>query len=489
MFADLGLVRVENSVLMTRRTFLTATAAAVASAQKTRRPNIVLILVDDYGWRDTGVNGSKFYETPNIDRLAREGMVFTDGYSASPVCSPTRAAIMTGKFPARLHLNSHLQGASNRFHHTKVIQPSARLALPLEEVTIAELLREQGYRTACIGKWHLGTKGFLPSDQGFDVALAGDEAGSTNNFFYPAWLKKVPLDGKPGDYLTDRLTTLAVEFIESNRERPFFLYLPHFAVHTPIEGKPEKVKKYDAKARPEDPQNYGEYAAMVESVDESVGRVMDALQQAGVAENTLVLFSSDNGGVTSREWKGRPVTSNLPLRVGKGHIYEGGIRVPTVARWPGVTKPGSRSAEPVVSYDYAPTIAEAAGVPRAKWPAMDGRSFVGALRGRAGGSRDLFWHYPHYSPQLGRPAAAIRNGDDKLILFFEESRVELYNLREDIGETKDLAGAQPAKAAAMRRRLEAWLRATGAQIPTTNPQYDPAREFAVGEPMGPVTLK
>ncbi len=474
---------------MTRRAFLATAAATVAAAQKTRRPNIVLILIDDYGWRDTGFNGSRFYETPHIDRLAREGMVFTDGYSASPVCSPTRAAIMTGKFPARLHLTSHLQGASNRYHHTKVIQPSARLALPLEEVTIAEMLRDQGYRTACIGKWHLGTQGFLPSDQGFDVSLAGDEAGSTNNFFYPAWLKKVTLEGKPGEYLTDRLTTLAVDFIESNRERPFFLYLPHFAVHTPIEGKPEKVKKYDAKARAEDPQNYGEYAAMIESVDESVGRVLAALEKAGVAENTLVLFSADNGGVTSLEWKGRPVTSNLPLRLGKGHVYEGGIRVPTVVRWPRVTKPGSRSAEPVVSYDYAATLAEAAGVPREKLPRMDGRSFVGALRGRAGKVRDLFWHYPHYSPQKGRPAAAMRNGDDKLILFFEEGRMELYDLKNDIGETKDLAGVEVAKAAAMRKRLEAWLRETGAQIPAKNPQYDPAREFAVGEPMGPVTAK
>lgn len=474
---------------MTRRTFLAAVATVAAVAQKSRRPNIVLILIDDYGWRDTGFNGSKFYETPNIDRLAREGMVFTDGYSASAVCSPTRAAIMTGKFPARLHVTSHLQGASNRYHHTKVIQPSARLELPLEEVTIAELLRGEGYRTACIGKWHLGTKGFLPSDQGFDLALAGDEAGSTNNFFYPAWLKKVTLAGKPGDYLTDRLTTLAVEFIQSNKDREFFLYLPHFAVHTPIEGKSEKVKKYDAKTRPDEPQNYGEYAAMIESVDESVGRILEALRETGVAENTFVLFSSDNGGVTSREWKGRPVTSNLPLRVGKGHLYEGGIRVPTVVRWPGVTRPGSLCAEPVVSYDYAPTIAEVAGVAKGKLPTMDGRSFKTLLRGRRSGPRDVFWHYPHYSPQLGRPAAAIRNGDDKLILFFEGGKVELYNLKKDIGESKDLAAELPAKAAAMRKRLEEWLVRTGAQIPTKNPSYDPAREFELGEPMGPVTAK
>lgn len=474
---------------MTRRSFLSSLPAVSAAAQRKRRPNIVVILIDDYGWRDTGFNGSKFYETPNIDRLAREGMVFTNGYSASAVCSPTRAAIMTGKAPTRLHLTSHLQGASNRFHHTKVIQPITRLALPLDEVTIAELLRAEGYRTGCVGKWHLGAQGFLPSDQGFDVSLGGDEAGSTNNFFYPEWRKKVNLDGKPGDYLTGRLTTLAADFIRENKTREFFLYLPHFAVHTPIEGKPDKVKKYDAKSNPNDPQNFGEYAAMIESVDESVGQIMKTLEETGVADNTLILFSADNGGVTSREWKNRPVTSNLPLRSGKGHLYEGGIRVPTVVRWPGVVKRGSTSSDPVVSYDYAPTIAEAAGIPMQKLPAMDGRRFTSLLRGRAGKARDLFWHYPHYSPQKGRPAAAIRNGDDKLILFFEDNHAELYNLKTDIGETTDLAQSQPAKAAAMRKRLEAWLKETNAQIPAQNPNYDVAREFEVGAPIGPLTAK
>ena len=478
-----------SGATLTRRGFLAAACTGALTAAETRPPNIVLILIDDYGWRDTGYNGSKYYETPNIDRLAREGMTFTDGYSASAVCSPTRAAIMTGKYPARLHLTSHLQGASNRFHFTKVLQPSTRLALPLEEVTIAEVLRERGYRTACIGKWHLGAKGFQPAEQGFDVAYAGDEAGSTNDFFYPTWLKKVTLEGRNGDYLTDRLTELAAGFIRENKDRPFFLYLPHFAVHTPIQGKPEKVKKYDAKSRAEDPQNYGEYAAMIESVDESVGRILDTLREGGVEKNTLVLFSSDNGGVTSLEWKGRPVTSNLPLRLGKGHVYEGGIRVPTLVRWPGVTRAGSVCHEPVVSFDYAATIAEAAGVATAKLPVMDGRSFLPQLRGKKGSVRDLFWHYPHYSPQKGRPAAAIRNGDDKLILFFEDSRVELYNLKSDIGETTDLALKEPAKASALRRRLEAWLAQTGAQIPAKNAAHDPAREFEVGAPMGPLTAK
>lgn len=475
---------------ISRRQFL-AVAGAGAAAAPTPPPNIVFILIDDYGWTDTSFNGSKFYETPNIDRLAQSGMVFTNGYSASPVCSPTRAALMTGKYPARLHLTSHLQGASNRFHFTKVLQPDTRLALPLEEVTIAELLRRRGYRTACIGKWHLGTKGFLPADQGFDVSIAGDEAGSTNDFFFPAWKKKIPLDdAQPGDYLTDRLTDLAVQFVRDNASRPFFLYLPHFAVHTPIQGKPDKVRKYDAKARADDPQNYGEYAAMIESMDESVGRVMAALEQSGVAGNTMVVFTADNGGVTSLEWKKRPVTSNLPLRQGKGHLYEGGIRVPTIVRLPGVTKPGSRCDAPVVTYDYAPTLAQVAGVAARDTAGMDGRSILPLLKGgRERRPREHFWHYPHYSPQLGRPSAAMRRGDDKLILFFEDQRVELYDLAKDIGEKQDLAAVQPAKAAEMRRRLEQWLRETRAQIPQVNPRHDPAREREVGPAHGPTTAK
>jgi arylsulfatase A-like enzyme len=474
---------------LSRREFLCTLAAAPLAAQG-RPPNVVLILIDDFGWTDTGYNGSTFYETPHIDRLARGGMIFTNGYSASPVCSPTRAAIMTGKYPARLHLTAHLQGASNRFHFTKVLQPNTRLELPLGETTIAELLRQRGYRTASIGKWHLGKTGFLPSDQGFDVSLAGDEAGSTNDFFYPDWKKKIPLDGKDGDYLTDRLTELAADFIRTSKDRPFFLYLPHFAVHTPIQGKPGKVRRYDAKSRPGDRHNYGEYAAMLESVDESVGRILDALREHGVEDNTLIIFSGDNGGVTSLEWKDRPITSNLPLRSGKGHLYEGGIRVPTIVRLPGVTKAGSTCDEPIVSYDYAPTIAQVAGVPATDTKQMDGRSFLPLLRGTASmGRTENFWHYPHYSPQRGRPSAAIRRGDDKLILFFEDNRVELYNLKDDVGESKNLAPAQPAKAADLRRRLESWLRETDAQLPKPNPNYDQAREREAGSPSGPVTAK
>ena len=473
--------------MLSRRAFVAGLAPAFARGASRRPPNLVLIVTDDLGWRDTGYNGSRFYETPHVDRLARGGMEFSNGYSASPVCSPTRAAIMTGKYPARLGLTSHLQGA-HRLHYSKVIPPPVRLQLPLEEVTIAELLKGAGYRTAAIGKWHLGGEGFLPGAQGFDVAVGGDTAGSTNSFFYPEWKKKIPLNGaREGEYLTDRLTDLAVQFIRQSANQPFFLYLPHYAVHVPIEAKPELIPHYEKKVRADDPQNYPTYAAMLQSVDESVGRVLDTLDQLKLAENTLVVFTSDNGGVSSREWRNRPITSNLPLRAGKGHLYEGGIRVPLVVRWPGVTKTGTVCDEPVLSVDFAPTLAEAAGVRGAPVPRMDGMSLLPLLRGSKRLNRErIYWHYPHYSPQLGRPSAAVREGDWKLLRFFEDGHEELYNLRRDVGEQQDLSARESATAQRLSAHLTAWLKQTGARLPTPNPKYDPAREREPGPPMGPV---
>lgn len=468
---------------MTRRTILSY--SSLLAAQPRKRPNVVFILIDDLGWTDTSYNGSRFYETVHLDRFAASAMKFTNGYAAHPVCSPTRAAIMTGKYPARLRLTSHLQGA-HRMPYSKVLPPPVRLQLPLEERTIAEALRDEGYRTACIGKWHLGPDGFLPSQQGFDVTLGGDTAGSTSSFFYPKWKSKIPLEGTEGDYLTDRLTTLAVDFLRENHSRPFFLYLAHFAVHTPIEGKPDLIRKYDAKADSQNPQNYGEYAAMVESMDQSVGRVLAALDELKLSDNTIVIFTSDNGGVASREWKNRPVTSNLPLRSGKGHVYEGGIRVPLLIRYPGVTRAGSTCDHPIYSIDFAPTLAEATG---ARMPPADGQSVLPLLKGGKLDRDTLYWHYPHYSPQLGRPAAAIREGHWKLILFFEEMRVELYDLKNDLGEQKDLALQQPARAQQLRRKLENWLAETRAQLPHENPNYDSRREKETGPPMGPIPSK
>ncbi|MBI4875993.1 MAG: sulfatase [Acidobacteria bacterium] len=476
--------------MLTRRGFLAGAAPAVLRGTRRRPPNIVFVLIDDMGWRDVGYNGSRFYETPHIDRLAGDGMRFTNGYASAPVCSPTRAALMTGKHPARLGLTRHLQGA-HRFHYSRVIPPPSRLELPLEEVTLAEMLHTAGYRSAAIGKWHLGDTGFLASDQGFDVGVGGDTAGSTNSFFYPEWKKKIPLEGaRDGEYLTDRLTGLSLEFMRESAGKPFFLYLPHFAVHVPIQAKAEYIPRYEKKVRAGDPQNYPTYAAMVQSVDESVGRVRGLLDELKLAGDTIVVFTSDNGGVSSREWQNRPVTSNLPLRAGKGHLYEGGIRVPTVVHYPGVTRAGSVCEEPVSTIDFAPTLTGAVGLGAKALPRMDGLDLRPLLEGKPRLERDrLYWHFPHYSPQLGLPSAAVRERDWKLIRFFEDGREELFNLRDDLGETRDLARQQSDVRQRLSAQLTAWLKETGALLPVQNSNYDPAREREAGAPMGPVPPK
>ena len=332
--------------MISRRMFLAGLAPAALRSAAPKPLNIVFILADDLGWRDTGCNGSRFYETPNIDRLARQGMRFTAAYSGSPVCSPTRAAIMTGKYPARLHLTSHLQGA-HRLPYSQVIAPLSRLQLPLEEVTIAELLKGAGYRTAQIGKWHLGGEGFLAGAQGFDVAVGGDTAGSTNSFFYPQWKQKIPLEGaREGEYLTDRLTDLAVDFIRQPSPQPFFLYLAHYAVHVPIEAKPELIPHFEKKVRADDPQNFPTYAAMLQSVDESVGRVLETLDRLGVAGSTLVIFTSDNGGVSSREWKAAP----SPRTCRCARVKATSTRAAYACRW-WCAGPASRNRE-----QYAPSL-------------------------------------------------------------------------------------------------------------------------------------
>lgn len=461
--------------MLTRRAFLPSAAASLLAAQS-RPLNFVFILIDDYGWRDTGYNGSRYYETPHIDALARSGMTFTNGYAAAPVCSPTRAALMTGKWPARLHLTAHLQGHANTPPHAKLRAPVTRKELPLSEVTIAEILKRKGYATASVGKWHLGDPGFLPTDQGFDVNIGGTWDGSPKSFFYPGWEgKPARLQGRDGEYLTDLLTDRACEWLKQQKANPFFLYLPHYAVHVPIEAKKELIARFDRK-QPAGGQNFADYAAMIYSVDESVGRIVRTLEEMGVAENTAIIFTADNGGVSSREWKQRQITSNAPLRLGKGHLYEGGIRVPTLVRWPGVTKPGSVSHDPVYTCDYYATIAEMAGAPLDASHRPDGASLVPALRGRRMSERSLYWHYPHYSPQLGRPSSALRRGEWKLIEHLETGRAELYNLKTDIGERTNLAAAESKRRDAMLGELQAWRKQVNAQMPAANPDYDPARE-------------
>jgi arylsulfatase A len=443
------------------------------------RLNIVLFLIDDLGWRDIGANGSTYYQTPHIDRLAREGVRFTDAYAACAVCSPTRAAVLTGKYPARLLLTDWLP--SGRWHPKAKLQ-SGRFVrgLPLEEVTLAEALREAGYRTASIGKWHLGSEPFsLPEHHGFDVNIAGNAHGAPGDFFFPyAGNWSIPTtelrarwnvfaDGKPGEYLTDRLTDEAEKFIRENRAKPFFLYFPHYAVHTPLQAKPDMVAKYEQVPAAQQ-QGKPVYAAMVESMDESVGRVMATLRELGLEQNTLVIFTSDNGGFYN-------ATSNAPLRANKGAYYEGGIRVPLIVKWPGVARAGHVSAEPVTSTDLYPTCLAAAGLAPRPHQHVDGLNLQPLLAGGTSLNRPaIFWHFPHYNEHPASvPSSVIRRGSWKLIETFDPEGVELYNLAADLGETRNLAATEPARTAELRRELEAWRRDVGAEMMRPNPDYDP----------------
>lgn len=452
--------------------------------QGRRPPNIVFLLVDDMGWSDVGCFGNRFAETPAIDQLAARGMKFTDAYAACPVCSPTRASILTGKYPATLNITDWIPGRQ----HTKgpqptdkLLPPDFRLELPLEEHTLAEILRKNGYATASIGKWHLGKAPFLPKNHGFDMSIASYHYGTPPGYFYPYHvndgfsLPELRAGGREGEYLTDRLTTEAIQFIEANREKPFFLYLAHYAVHIPIQPRPDLLQKYRQKAGSDTAAFNPHYAAMTGSVDHSVGRITQALREKGLSENTVFIFMSDNGGLSVREGPHTPATSNAPLRKGKGHLYEGGIREPLIVAWPGRIKAGSECRVPVSSVDFYPTLLEIAGI-TAGTPPVDGKSFLPLLQGRQGEREAIFWHYPHYSNQGGKPGGAVRQGDYKLIEFYEDGRLELYNVREDIGETRDLAGEMPDKAAELHRRLQDWRRAVNARMPVPNPAYgQPAR--------------
>lgn len=431
------------------------------------KPNIVVMLIDDYGWRDSSCYGSSYYETPNLDALAREGVRFTNAYAACPVCSPTRASILTGKYPARLHLTDWIPGRK-QWPTAASLTPSFEQQLPLAEQTLAELLAPAGYVSASVGKWHLGGDGFLPPQQGFGLNYGGNEKGSPPSYFPPYKIPGVEAS-KPDEYLDENLTERAIRFIDEAKGRPFFLYLPHYSVHLPFGGKPDLIEKYRRKANP---QGEPRYAAMVETMDASIGRLRAALADRGLTRNTLFIFLADNGGLRFEGKSPTPVTSNAPLRAGKGHLYEGGIRVPFVVSWPGVTKAGL-SDVPISSVDILPTVAAAAGV---KLPAnIDGVDLRPVLTGKALNARPLFWHYPHYSNQGGTPGSAVRLGDDKLIHFYDDDRVELYNLREDLSETRNLARREPKKVKQLRALLDNWRRRVAAVEPKRNPQFDASR--------------
>ncbi|MHC4756753.1 MAG: sulfatase [Planctomycetota bacterium] len=468
---------------MNRRSFLkkagiaavSLACARIAIPKPKKKLNFVFILIDDMGWKDLGCYGASFFETPNIDRLAAEGMRFTNGYAACAVCTPTRVSILTGKYPARTHNDGHIRPdlAPYPKGSGKLINPQFKQWLEPSEVTIAETLKAGGYTSASIGKWHLGEQSgpqYRPQNQGFSRVVLSQHHGDMN-YFYPfvdreKWPYAGPLPGKPGDYLPDRLTDEAVKFIEDSRDKPFFLYLSHWSVHGPHYAKEEKIAKYEARKKAQGEKLINPvYAAMVESVDECVGRVMAKLQETGIAENTVIIFFSDNGGL-------KKVTSMSPLRGQKSLYYEGGIRVPLIIKAPGLTRPGSQCHEPVISTDFYPTMLEIATLPPKPEQHLDGVSLVPLLKGsKTGLGREaIYWHFPLYHGRGCTPCSAIRAGDYKLIEYFEDYRIELYNLKDDIGETKDLSKSNPGKANELREMLHKWRKDVNAQIPKPNPK-------------------
>jgi arylsulfatase A len=457
-------------------TSLLAFALAAPALAAEPRTNVVFILIDDMGWTDLGCYGSDLYRTPHIDRLARDGMRFTSAYSACCVCSPTRAAVLTGKYPARLHVTDWIPGLVPA--NPKLLPPEWTKHLPTNEPTIAQPFHSAGYATASIGKWHLGGPEFYPEKFGFDRNVAGTDAAQPKTYFAP-WKIATLSEGRDREYLTDRLGDEAVKFIAENKDRPFFLYLPHFAVHLPIQGPPDLVKDYRDRLKPGLRHTNAAYAAMVERVDATVGQIRAKLAELGLAERTVIVLTSDNGGHL-------PTTTNRPLRAGKASCYEGGVRVPLIVYWPGVTAAGSESDVPVMSIDFYPTLLAMAGVAAPADAQPDGESIVSLLRRTGTLQRDeLFWHYPHYQlyQQEGTtPYGAIRASDYKLIEHYDDMRVELYNLKDDVGERNDLAAAEPERVKALRERLQAWRTAVGAQMPTRNPAYDPNKPEHIPRP-------
>jgi arylsulfatase A-like enzyme len=471
--------------------FSLGTILVCAASAADKPPNFVFILIDDLGWRDLGCYGSTFYEAPNLDSLAGSGMRFTSAYAACPVCSPTRASIQTGKYPARLHTTDYFGGpqpeqaaVQPRFKNRKLLPAPYVDRLSNDEVTIAEVLKKAGYATFFAGKWHLGPKGSWPDSHGYDVNKGGWRGGSPASYFSP-YANPTLSDGPPGEHLDTRLALETADFIAAHADHPFFAFLSLYDVHIPLQAQPDLKAKYADKAKQvhydgardlvegqshvRQVQDHPTYAAMVEMMDRAVGTVLNSLSTAGVADRTVVIFTSDNGGLSTAE--GAP-TSNVPLRAGKGWMYEGGIRVPLIIRWPGVTKPASVCDQYIISTDYYPTILEMASLPPHAEQHRDGKSFASLLRGGTHFDRGpIFWHYPHYGNQGGSPAAAIRDGGWKLIEFFEESRVELYHLTNDVSEQHDFANSEPERAAAMLAQLHRWRKSTGAAMTSPNSNF------------------
>ncbi len=453
--------------------------------------NIVFILVDDLGQKDIGIEGSTFYETPNIDKLASGGMRFTNGYATCEVCSPSRASIMLGKYPPRIGITDWIGAATGtRWNRNDRVLPAAnRSSLPHEDISLAEAMKEAGYKTFFAGKWHLGGQGSFPEDHGFDINKGGHHRGSPPGGFFSPYKNPKLKDGPKGESLTLRLASETVQFIEANKDQKFFAYLSFYAVHAPIQTTDELRAKYIKKAKDRglaksrflfdrtmpvrQVQDNPVYAGMMETVDQAVGMVMGKLEELGLADQTAIFFTGDNGGVSSGD---AFATSNLPLRGGKGRQWEGGIREPYYIKAPGVTKKDSVSETPVTGTDFYPTILELAGIPPKPKQHVDGVSLVPLLKGGTLAERDLYWHYPHYGNQGGEPCAIIRSTSWKLIHYYEDGRDELYNLEEDIGEQADRLEAHPQVAQRLSAKLGTWLKETGALIPKKDDRFDPVKK-------------
>jgi len=478
------------------------TAVNNPEKSKNQKPNVIFILLDDFGYTDLGCYGSRYYETPNIDRLAREGVRFTNAYAACPVSSPTRASILTGKYPVNTGITDWIPGrqATNSGSPSdKLIALPFRLQLDNSELTVAEHLRKNGYSTMISGKWHLGADPrYWPENQGFDINKGGYNAGqpnrskTSNGYFSPYGNPRLE-DGPEGEYLTDRQTDEAIKFIEKPGEKPFFVYLSYYAVHNPMQAKEHLVQKFTKKAdslgltnadaytrekewiRESMSDNYKEriiqsnpvYAAMISSVDENIGKLVARLRELGLDRNTVIIFTSDNGGLSTSE--GSP-TCNSPLRAGKGWLYEGGIRVPLIIKYPGKIRPGSERKTPVSSIDYFSTIAELTGSEDASVK-TDSVSIMPLLKKDRMKERPLFWHYPHYSNQGVEPGSAVRLGKYKLIDNFEKGRLELYDLEKDLSETTDISASNPEKTKELFKLLEDWREKTNAKMMEPNPNW------------------
>lgn len=473
------------------------------------KANVILFLIDDLGWSDLGLTGSTYYETPNVDMLAREGVFFTNAYVANPVCSPTRASILTGKYPSRIGLTNH-SGTSGPWGPKYKLKPPALVGhMPSGDVTLAEALQEAGYSTAHIGKWHLQAhhqkdRTHYPEANGFDLNIAGHRMGQPGSYYFPYKSAQHPNtnvpdmdDGKAGDYLTDALTDKAIAFIEAHQEQPFFLNLWYYTVHTPIIPRKDKLEKYRKKATAmgldatmrearADHQSFSHryqdnaaYASMVESMDENIGRILNTLRRLELENDTIIVFFSDNGGLSTGGSSTMP-TSCFPLRAGKAWVYEGGIRVPLIVKLPGKVKAGLMVEEPVVSTDIYPTILDLAGLPLRPEQHLDGVSLKALASGKEESlNREaIYFHYPHYHPinTMG-PAGAVRMGDYKLVEVFETGTLELYNLRNDVGEQKDLAGAMPELAASMKKMLHDWRENSESKMPVPNSDYVQGKDW------------